>query len=90
MRTGPLDIAGAASQRFSPIGIGCVLVLAATASYQGSVLVGSVPGLVGTAYGRMALTKLALFTILLSFAAINRFWLTPAVRKKGTQERDGP
>ena len=65
--------------RFSPIGAGCVLALATTASYQGWVLVGGLRGLSTTAYGLMALVKISLFFALLCFAAINRFYFTPAL-----------
>jgi putative copper resistance protein D len=71
------DIASIALRRFTPLGLGCVLVLATTASFQGWTLVGGFPGFVGTAYGWMALTKLTLFAVLLCFAAANRYVLRP-------------
>jgi copper resistance protein D len=40
-------------------------------------LVGSVPALVGTPYGRVLLVKLALFAGMLALAAVNRLKLTP-------------
>jgi mono/diheme cytochrome c family protein/uncharacterized membrane protein len=61
---------------FSPVGIGCVLVLATSGLAQGMELVGSVPALVGTAYGRIALLKIALFVVALGFASRNRLTLT--------------
>ncbi len=66
-----------AAHRFGSFGTACVVTLLVTALWQGSVLVGSIPALVGTAYGWLALVKLALFGILLGFAALNRFRLTP-------------
>lgn len=74
-----IDDAAAAARRFSPWGAACVAVLASTALVQSSILIGSVPGLIGTAYGLVALLKLALFLALLGFAARHRFWLTPAL-----------
>ena len=71
--------AALASARFSSLGTGCVVLLAGTAVFQGSVLVGTLPGLVGTGYGLVALAKLAGFLGLLGFAARNRFRLTPAL-----------
>jgi putative copper export protein/mono/diheme cytochrome c family protein len=69
-------------RRFSLLGTICVVVLAGTILIQGWVLIGGVPALIGTDYGLVALAKLALFLVLLGFAAINRFrhtpWLTSA------------
>ena len=73
------DAAALASHRFSPLGTACVLVLAGTAAFQSFVLIGGLPGWVGTAYGLVALLKIALFSALLGFAARNRFRLTPAL-----------
>ena len=75
----PPGAAALASARFSPLGTGCVALLAGTALFQSSVLVGTLPGLVGTGYGLVALAKLAGFLGLLGFAARNRFRLTPAL-----------
>jgi len=73
------EAALAACRRFSPLGVGCVLALAATAGWQGWALVGSLPGLIGTGYGLMALLKLGLFAALLGLAARHRLRLTPAL-----------
>jgi putative copper resistance protein D len=73
--------AAVASRRFSPIGIGCVLLLALTASALAFLLVGGFPGLLGTDYGRVILVKLGLFLALLALAAGNRFVFTSALRR---------
>lgn len=73
------DRGARASRRFSPLGMLCVAVLAATALAQGWVLIGGLAGLVGTDYGRIALVKLVLLLVLLAFAATNRFRHTPAM-----------
>ncbi len=73
----PPTAASLALRRFSPLGVACVIVLAATASAQGWGLVGGVAGAVGTAYGWADLAKLSLFAALLAIAAINRFILMP-------------
>lgn len=73
------EAAALASRRFSPLGTACVLVLAGTAVVQSSVLIGGLPGWIGTGYGLVALAKLALFLALLAFAARNRFHLVPAL-----------
>ena len=65
---------------FSPLGKACIIATTITAAYQGWQLVGSVPGLVGTAYGEMALAKLALFGVLFAFAVVNRYRFAPALR----------
>jgi len=62
-------------ERFTPLGIACVLVLAGTGFAQGMDLIGSLPGLFGTTYGHFALLKLTLFLIALVLALLNRFWL---------------
>jgi putative copper export protein/mono/diheme cytochrome c family protein len=73
-----LSPAGAASvcERFAPIGLACVLVLAGTGFAQGLQLIGSVPALFGTQYGHIALLKIALFLLALVLAGLNRLWLT--------------
>ena len=65
-RRGKLDEAIAASRRFSRMATVAVLVLAATAFWQGWVLSGGWPGLAGTAFGWMELatTKLLSRTFL--------------------------
>lgn len=62
--------------RFSPIALACVLVLAGTGAVQGLQLIGSIPALFGTPYGNIALIKIALFLLALVLAAINRLRLT--------------
>jgi putative copper export protein len=67
--------AALACERFTPIGLGCVLVLAGTGLAQGLELIGSLAALVGTRYGHFALLKIGLFVIALVLAALNRLWL---------------
>ena len=71
--------AGAVCERFSPIGLGCVLLLGGTGFAQGLQLIGSLPALFGTRYGHIALLKIALFLVALALAALNRLWLTDRV-----------
>lgn len=63
-------------ERFSPIGLGCVLLLAGTGVAQGLELIGSLPALLGTRYGHIAVLKITLFLCALVLAALNRLWLT--------------
>jgi putative copper export protein/mono/diheme cytochrome c family protein len=68
-----------AARWFSPLGKLCVAAIVASAAFQGWVLVGSVPGLAGTAYGWMVLTKLVLLGALCVFAVLNRYRFAPAL-----------
>jgi putative copper export protein/mono/diheme cytochrome c family protein len=73
----PLRVAQAATTRFSTLGLLTVATLIATGIVNTWYLVGSVPSLVGTPYGRVLLIKLALFAGMLALAALNRLKLTP-------------
>ncbi len=66
----------AVCERFSPIGLACVLVIAGTGLAQGIELIGGIPALVGTRYGQVTLLKIGLFVVALALAAVNRLWLT--------------
>ncbi|HVY15531.1 MAG TPA: CopD family protein [Rhodopila sp.] len=77
----------AVCERFTPIGLACVLVIGVTGTIQAITLVGSVPGLVGTPYGHIVLLKLGLFTAALGLALLNRLWLTDRLAADG---RAGP
>ena len=70
-------IATQATRRFSILGIVCVGALLASGLVNSWNLVGSFAGLTGTAYGRVLMIKVALFAVMVGFAAINRFILTP-------------
>ncbi|HEY1935489.1 MAG TPA: CopD family protein [Acetobacteraceae bacterium] len=76
----PPRAASTAAHAFSPIGLSAVLLLAGTALVQAWELIGSLPGLFGTAYGHIALSKLGLFFLLLALACINRFFFTDRLR----------
>jgi len=73
------DHGARAALRFSPLGIVCVLVLAAAALAQSWILIGGIPRLVGTDYGRVALLKLTLLLVLLALASANRYRYAPAM-----------
>jgi putative copper export protein/mono/diheme cytochrome c family protein len=81
-------MAAQATWRFSQLGIVSVCALLATGIINTCFLVGSVPGLVGTDYGRLLLAKVALFAAMVCLAAANRFRLFPRViasEKQGTR-----
>jgi putative copper resistance protein D len=71
------SLAWEAAMRFSTLGIVSVATLAATGLVNTWILVGSVHALVATGYGRLLMLKLVVVAMMLVFAAINRFWLTP-------------
>jgi putative copper resistance protein D len=73
----PLAVARDATLRFSTLGVISVGALLATGIVNGWLLVGGIPALVGTDYGRLLLIKLALFVAMVVIAAFNRLRLTP-------------
>ena len=74
-------------ERFSPVGLACVLLLAGTGLVQGLQLIGGIAPLLGTEYGHFALLKIALFLLALLLAAINRLWLTDRLAAKDGARR---
>src|SRR5690606_8179987 len=83
-RTGSPQRAAMAG-RFSRLGVASVGVLAASGFVNAWYQVGGIPGLVGTAYGRLLLVKLAIFGALLCSAATNRGLAARAVDNGGDQ-----
>jgi putative copper resistance protein D len=69
-------IAHAATLRFSTLGTVAVVTLAITGLFNTWVLVGSVRGLVASAYGALLLVKIAFFLAMLAVAAFNRMRLS--------------
>jgi putative copper resistance protein D len=72
-----MSFARDATQAFSSMGIAIVAVIFATGIVNTWILVGSWHALIATGYGRLLMLKIALFIVMLLFAAANRFWLTP-------------
>lgn len=66
-----------AVRRFSTLGIAAVATLIVTGAINSWNLLDGPRDLIATAYGNLLLAKLALFAIMLGFAAINRLRLTP-------------
>jgi putative copper resistance protein D len=83
VRAAPPASGAIAANRFSAKATLCVLVLAATAFWQGRILIGTVAALFCTAYGSVALAKLGLFVMLFAFAARHRPELAPALEAAG-------
>jgi putative copper export protein/mono/diheme cytochrome c family protein len=84
-----IAIVGAATRRFSRLGIACVALLLASGIVESWFLVGTVPALVGTPYGHLLLVKLALFATMIALAAVNRIQLTPRIGQASRKRRDG-
>jgi putative copper resistance protein D len=76
--------------RFSAIGVASVLALLATGAFNTWAIVHSLHTFVATTYGRLLLAKVALFCVMLVFAATNRLWLTPRLMSKATSIRNVP
>jgi putative copper resistance protein D len=66
-----------ATRRFSALGLVCVSSLVLTGIVNAWMLVGGIPALVGTAYGRLLLLKLSLLLPLIAIAAANLLRLKP-------------
>jgi putative copper export protein/mono/diheme cytochrome c family protein len=79
VRRAPPRIGAAACRWFSPLGQWCLVAMLATAAWQFWVLIGGLPGLFGTAYGWVAMLKMALYGVLFVFAWVNRYRLAPAL-----------
>ena len=75
--TASLATARTATLRFSAYGVASVATLIVTGLINALYLVGSIPALVGTDYGRLLAAKVALFFAMVVIAVINRFRLTP-------------
>jgi putative copper resistance protein D len=84
------SLAHDAAQRFSTLGIVSVGTLLLSGIVNTWILVGSFRGLLSSGYGIILMLKIAVFAVMLGFAAINRFWLTPrlAVSSEQTKRLD--
>jgi copper resistance protein D len=78
----PLDDALHTVRRFSTLGLTAVGALIATGAINAWFLVGSIPALFVTEYGRLLLAKLVLFAAMVSLAAVNRLALTPRLARQ--------
>lgn len=77
---------GASAARwFSPLGQACLVALLASAAFQFWVLIGTLPGVLGTAYGWLVIVKSVLFAVLTGFAWFNRYRFAPALLRQGAE-----
>jgi copper resistance protein D len=72
-----LAVAQNTTTRFSIVGMASVTALVITGLINSWFLIGNIPALIGTAYGRLLLLKLAIFAQMLTLAAFNRLRHTP-------------
>lgn len=77
LRSAPSQDAALTTQRFSIVGMTSVGALAMSGLVNAWYLVGGVPALVGTDYGRTLCVKLAVFGSMIVLALVNRLHLTP-------------
>ena len=67
--------------RFSPIALGCVVVLLLTGTLQAIEHVGSWSALLDTGFGRAVLVKICLIAVLIGVGAVNRRRVVPGLRR---------
>ena len=72
----PPAVAAEIVRRFSTLGVLSVALIVASGIGNAWYLVGDVPALVGTDYGRVLVAKLAVFAAMVALAATNRLALT--------------
>jgi putative copper resistance protein D len=77
----------AVTERFSNLGIAIVGWLLATGLVNAWALVGSIPNLIGTPYGRLLTLKIGLFLSMVAIAAVNRQILVPRLKSEGAHPR---
>jgi len=85
--TRPGDAVARVTLRFSMLGVISVGALLFSGIVNACLLVGSVPALFGTTYGRLLLAKVAIFIGMLGIAAFNRWRLTPRLSEPGGDAR---
>ena len=79
-----VTVARTTTVRFSTFGIASVGTLLVTGSINTWYLVGNATALTDTYYGRLLLTKVALFLGMVAIAAVNRLHSTPRLVKVGS------
>ncbi|HEX2228373.1 MAG TPA: CopD family protein [Candidatus Binatia bacterium] len=73
------------TRRFSLLGVTCVTALLITGLFNAWILIGGIPPLVGTLYGKLLLAKLAVLVPLFGIAAMNLLRLKPRILALGVQ-----
>jgi copper resistance protein D len=88
--TGPPRDLNGILLRFSGMGYVAVATLIGSGLVNSWFLVGTVSGLLETAYGRVLVTKLVLFAGMLALAVSNRFWIVPSLATVRPTDPSGP
>lgn len=70
-----------AAHRFSAAGYLAVVTIVASGLVNSWFLVSPLTNLMETQYGRLLLIKVALFTVMVGLAGLNRFWIVPELAK---------
>ncbi len=81
-------VAQAITSRFSILAAASVGTLLAAGMVNTWFLVGSVPALIGTGYGRLLLAKVGLFLVMVVIAAVNLLRLDPRLADPSAMPRD--
>jgi putative copper resistance protein D len=82
------SLASEATRRFSTLGIVAVAMLVTTGVVNSWILVGSFHALLAAEYGQILILKLVVFAVMLAFAVVNRFSLTPQLAIASGKQRD--
>ncbi len=82
----PPEVTAQVTRRFSTLGVLSVGTLVVSGVGNAWYLVGDLPALIGTTYGRLLLAKLALFAAMVALAAVNRFSLTVRLQTQHTSD----
>jgi copper transport protein len=61
--------------RFSPLALGCIVVIVISGTYQAWREVGTAPALLDTRYGLLLTGKIALFAVIIGLGAAARQWI---------------
>lgn len=83
-------VAQEATRRFSLLGLISVAALGVTGVANAWILVGDIPHLIGTPYGRLLLVKLGLLLPLIGIAARNLLRVKPTLIARSTADFQGP
>lgn len=81
------DAAGRLSLRFSALATASVLILLPSGIANAWFVLPSANALTATLYGKLLLAKIALFLLMLAFAAVNRFVLIPKLSHEASAGR---
>jgi putative copper resistance protein D len=83
-------VVAVAVRRFSALAALSIVVMLASGAYAIPLQVGSVPALLGTAYGHWLLIKLGLLLPLLVVAFVNRSYYRPRLERAAERATDAP